>query len=224
MRSLLVAAMKVPSGWLERFCPVAGQHRPVPASSNLHRAVSCSAGVPTRCQSTSRLDSTDGPILVGTTNCSQERTHVGGALLRGRARWIGVEGQGCWRVPCRFSGQIDHAVSLGIKDSIPSTVGWCSPFVSFTPSGGSPESILPRVSSPYPLSVMSRKSCMNRKASVWAHGYRWTDPLGRFRDTSRPSRGVTFRQQYANGEVGGGGVSLAETRHDFTAKDRFLAD
>ena len=224
MRSLLVAAMKVPSGCLERSCPVAGQHRPVPASSNLHHAVSCSVGVPTLCQITSRLDSTDGPILVGTTNCLQRRTYDGGALLRGRARWIGVEGHGRWRGPCRFSGQIDHAVSLKIKDSIPSTVGWSSRFVSFIPPGGSPEGILPRVSSPNRLSLMSRKSCMNRKASVWAHGYRWTDPLGRFRDTSRPSRGVTFRQQYAYGEVGGGGVFLAETRHDFTAMDRFLAD
>ena len=187
MRSLLVAAMKVPSGWLERSCPVAGQRRPVPASSNLHRAVSCSVGVPTHCQITPRLDSTDGPILVGAINCSQRRTCVGGALLRGRARWIGVEGQGRWRVPCRFSGQIDHAVSLGIKDSIPSTVGWYSPFVSFIPPGGSPASVIPRVSSPNPLSLMSRESCMNGKASVWARSYRWTDPLGRLRDTSRDS-------------------------------------
>ena len=224
MRSLLLAALKVPSGGLEGSCPVAGQHRPVPASSNLHRAVSCSVSVPTHWQITSRLDSIDGPILVGTINCSQRRTCGGSASLRGHARCNGVEGQGSWRAPCRFSGQIDHAVSLGIKDSIPSTAGWCSPFVSFIPPGGSPEGILPRVSSPNRLSLMSRKSCMNRKASVWAHGYRWTDPLGRFRDTRRPSRGVTFRQQYAYGEVGGGGVFLAETRHDFTAMDRFLAD
>ena len=168
MRSLLVAAMKVPSGWLERSCPVAGQPRPVPASSNLHRAVSCLVGVPTHCQITPRLDSIDGPILVGTINCSQRRTYGGGASLRGHARCNGVDGQGCWRVPCRFSGQIDHAVSLGIKDSIPSTAGWCSPFVSFTPPGGSPASVLPRVSSPNTLSLMLRESCMNRKASVWA--------------------------------------------------------
>ena len=224
MRSLLVAAMKVPSGWLERFCPVAGQHRPVSASSNLYRAVSCSVGVPTHCQITSQLDSIDGPILVDTINCSQRPTYNGGALLRGHARWNGVEGQRRWRAPCRFSGQIDHAVSLGIEDSIPRTVGWCSPFVSFIPPGGSPAGILPRVSSPSPLSLMSRESCMNWKASVCGHGYRWTDPLGRFRDTSRPSRGVTFRQQYAYGGVGRRRVSLTEARHDFTTKDRFLAD
>ena len=187
MRSLLVAAMKVPSGWLERSCPVAGQPRPVPASSNLHRAVSCSVGVPTHCQITPRLDSTDGPILVGAINCSQRRTCVGGALLRGRARWIGVEGQGRWRVPCRFSGQIDHAVSLGIKDSMPSTAGWCFPFVSFILPGGSPVRVIPRVSSPDPLSLMSQESCMDRKASAWARSYRWIDPLGRLRDTSRDS-------------------------------------
>ena len=224
MGSLLVAAMKVPSGWLERSYPVAQQHRAVPASSNLYRAVSCSGGVLTHCQITSRLDLIDGPVLVGTTDCSQQRTHVGGALLGGHAPWIGVEGQGRWRVPCQFSGQIDHAVSLGIKDSMPSTAGWCFPFVSFTPSGGSPEGIPPRVLPPNPLPLMLRKSCMNRKASVWTRRYLRTDPLGRLRDTSRPSRGVTFRQQYAYGEVGGGGVFLAETRHDFTAMDRFLAD
>ena len=224
MHSLLVAGMKVSSGWLEGSCPVAGQHRPVPASSNLHRAVSCSVGVPTLCQITSRLDSIDGPILVGTINCSQRRTYGGGASLRGNARCNGVEGQSCWRMPCRLSGQIDHAVSMGIKDSIPSTGAWYSPFVSFTPSGGPPESIRPRVSSPNPLSLMSRKSCMNWNASVWAHGCRWTDPLGRLRDSSRPSRGVTFRQQYAHGEVEGREVSLTETRHDFTTKDRSLAD
>lgn len=187
MHSLLVAGMKVRSGCLERSCPVDRHHRPVPASSNLHRAVSCSVGVPTHCQITPRLDSTDRPILVGAINCSQRRTCVGGALLRGRARWIGVEGQGRWRVPCRFSGQIDHAVSLGIKDSIPSTVGWYSPFVSFIPPGGSLEGILPRVLPPNPLPLMLRKSCMNRKASVWTHRYRRTDPLGRLRDTSRDS-------------------------------------
>ena len=187
MRSLLVAAMKVPSGWLERSCPVAGQRRPVPASSNLHRAVSCSVGVPTLCQITSRLDSIHGPILVGTINCWQRLTYDGGALLRGRTLCNGVEGQGSWRAPCRLSGQIDHAVSLGIKDSIPSTAGWYPPFVSLTPSSGSPESILPRVSSPNPLSLMSRKSCMNWKASVWIHRYRRTDPLGGLRDTSRDS-------------------------------------
>lgn len=224
MHSLLVAGVKVPSGGLEGSCPVAGQHRPVPASSNLHRAVSCSVSVPTLRQITSRLDSIDGPILVRTINCSQRRICVGGALFRGRARSIGVDGQGRWRVPCQFSGQIDHAVSLGIKDSIPSTGAWYSPFVSFTPSGDSLESIRPRVSSPNPLSLMSRKSCMNWNASVWAHGCRWTDPLGRLRDTSRPSRGVTFRQQYAYGEVEGREVSLTEARHDFTTKDRFLAD
>ena len=187
MRSLLVAAMKVPSGWLERSCPVAGQHRPVPASSNLHHAVSCSVGVPTHCQITSRLDSIDGPILVGTINCSQRRTCVGGALLRGRALCGGVGGQGRWRAPCRFSGQIDHVVPLGIKDSIPSTAGRYPPFVSFTPSGGSPEGILPRVLPPNPLPLMLRKSCMNRKESVWTRRYLRTDPLGRLRDTGRDS-------------------------------------
>ena len=187
MRSLLVAAMKVPSGWLERSCPVAGQPRPVPASSNLHRAVSCSVGVPTHCQITPRLDSIHGPILVGTISCSQRRTYGGGASLREHARCNGVEGQGCWRGPCRFSGQIDHAVSLGIKDSIPSTAGCCPSFVSFTPSGGSPKSILPRVSSQNRLSLMLRKSCMNRRAPVWIHRYRRTDPLGRLRDTNRDS-------------------------------------
>lgn len=187
MGSLLVAAMKVPSGWLERSYPVAQQHRAVPASSNLYRAVSCSGGVLTHCQITSRLDLIDGPILVGTTDCSQQRTHVGGALLGGHAPWIGVEGQGRWRVPCQFSGQIDHAVSLGIKDSMPSTAGWCFPFVSFILPGGSPVRVIPRVSSPDPLSLMSQESCMDRKASVWARSYRWIDPLGGLRDTSRDS-------------------------------------
>lgn len=187
MGSLLVAAMKVPSGWLERSYPVAQQHRAVPASSNLYRAVSCSGGVLTHCQITSRLDLIDGPILVGTTNRSQQRTYGGGASLRGHARCNGVEGQGCWRAPRRFSGQIDHAVSLGIKDSMPSAAGWYPPFVSFTPSGGSPVRVIPRVSSPNSISLMSRKSCMNRKASVWIHRYRRTDPLGRLRDTSRDS-------------------------------------